>query len=155
MRCSHNKVLNVYIRPVLRKMSFVKAPLKDSGSHFLLEVVPNPAVKTTAEQKLAQEDVISKLKKGGRDLFAKNPAVDVNGQLKSRQLYNRGIRVSELVDTMNKYDLVLRAHLKGEKAACVQFLPSQIKEGVSESPTGSFSLVHRGNYIASVDYTNA
>lgn len=136
-------------------MSFVRAPLKESGSHFLLEIVPNPAVSTTDEQKVAQTDVIRKLKNGGRDLFAKNPAVDVNGQLKSRQLYNRRLRVSELVDTMNKYDLVMRAHLKGEQSACVQFLPSQVKEGVSESPTGSFSLVHRGNYIASVDYTKA
>lgn len=135
-------------------MSFVRAPLKDSGSHFLLEVVPNPAVKTTEQQRVAQDEVIANLHKGGKDLFMKNPAVDVNGQLKSRQLYNRRVRVSELVDTMNRYDLVLRAHLKGEQTACAQFLPSQVKEGVSESPTGSFSLVHRGNYIASVDFAN-
>ena len=135
MCCSHNKVLNVYIRGVYRKMSFVRAPLKDSGSHFLLEIVPNPAVNTTDEQKVVQKEVIANLEKGGRDLFQKNAAVDVNGQLKSRQLYNRRIRVSELVDTMNKYDLVMRAHVKGEQAACVQFLPSQVKEGVSESPT--------------------
>jgi hypothetical protein len=136
-------------------MSFVKAPLKDSGSHFLLEVVPNPAVNVTDEQKVVQTEAIKKLQNTGRDLFANNPAVDVNGQMKSRQLYNRRLRVKHLVDIMHKNDLVLRAHLKGEQSACVQFLPSQVKDGVSESPTGSFSLVHRGNYIASVDYTKA
>lgn len=136
-------------------MSFVKAPLKDSGSHFLLEVVPNPAVNVTNEQKVVQTEAIKKLQSTGRDLFAKNPAVDVNGQMKSRQLYNRRLRVKHLIDVMHKNDLVLRAHLKGEQSACVQFLPSQVKDGVSESPTGSFSLVHRGNYIASVDYTKA
>tara|TARA_B100001250_G_scaffold320460_1_gene283360 strand:+ start:3016 stop:3426 length:411 start_codon:yes stop_codon:yes gene_type:complete len=133
-------------------MSFVRTPLKDSGSHFLLEMMPNPEVRVTAEQSAAQQEVISKIHDAGADLFRPNPAVDINGQLKSRQLYNRQVKVSELLSAMNQYDLVMRAHLKGEQSACAQFLPEQLTAGATESPTGAFSLGKRGNYIASLDF---
>ena len=133
-------------------MSFVRAPVRESSSHFLLEMVPNPEVRVSAEQFAAQKDVISKIHAAGADLFRPNPAVDINGQLKSRQLYNRNVKISDMIAAMNQYDLVLRAHIKGEQTGCAQFLPSQITSGASESPTGSFSLVKRGNYIASVDF---
>ena len=135
-----------------KKMSFVRAPLKDSGSHFLLEMMPNPEVRVTAEQSAAQKEVIDKIHSAGADLFRPNQAVDINGQLKSRQLYNRKVKVSELVTAMNQYDLVMRAHLKGEQSACAQFLPAQLTAGATESPTGAFSLGKRGNYIASLDF---
>ena len=133
-------------------MSFVRAPVKESTSHFLLEMVPNPEVRVSAEQLAAQKEVISKIHAAGADLFRPNPAVDINGQMKSRQLYNRCVKVSDMLTAMNQYDLVLRAHIKGEQTGCAQFLPDQLTSGATESPTGSFSLVKRGNYIASVDF---
>ena len=133
-------------------MSFVRTQLKNSGSHFLLEMVPNPDVRVTAQQSQAQQEVIAKIHNSGADLFKPNPAVDINGKLKSRQLYNRKVNISDLVTAMNQYDLVIRAHLKGEKSACAQFLPSQVAAGATESPTGAFSLGKRGNYIVSLDF---
>lgn len=133
-------------------MSFVRTQLKDSGSHFLLEMVPNPDVRVTPQQSQAQQEVIEQIHNSGADLFRPNPAVDINGKLKSRQLYNRKVNVSDLVSAMNQYDLVVRAHLKGEKTACAQFLPAQLTAGNTESPTGAFSLGKRGNYIVSLDF---
>lgn len=133
-------------------MSFVRTPLKESGSHFLLELMPNPEVRLSNEDALSQKEVIAKIHMKGGDLFQPNPAVDINGQLKSRQLYTRKIKMSELVQKMNKYDLVMRAHLKGSQSACAAFLPTQVSAGATESPTGAFSLGKRGNYIASVDF---
>jgi len=62
------------------------------------------------------------------------------------------VKISDMLAAMNQYDLVLRAHIKGEQSGCAQFLPDQLTSGAAESPTGSFSLVKRGNYIASVDF---
>lgn len=133
-------------------MSFVRTPLPESDAHFLLEMVPNPEVRVTEQQSVAQQEVIAQIHAAGKDLFAPNAAVDVNGKSKSRHLYNRTVKMSDLADAMNQYDLVLRAHLKGDTNACAQFLPTQLAEGNSESPTGAFSLGMRGNYLVSLDF---
>jgi len=134
-------------------MSFVKAPpMKETGSHFLVEMVPNPVSRTSEQQQLAQQDVINQITLAGKDLFTPNPAVEVNGAVKSRQLYNRTVSIDDMAAAMDKYDLVLRVNLKGSQTAAAMATASDLRSSsVIKSPSGSFSLVRHGNYLRGID----
>jgi hypothetical protein len=137
-------------------MSFVTAPaLTKTSQHFLIRMVPDPTKTFTDTQKLAQQDVISQISNAGKDLFEPNPAVKVDGSgnLKSRQLYNRNVSISDLTSAMQKYDIVMQLNLKGDtgsKSAMVTHEQLLTSSSVT-SPSGTFALVRHGNYLRGID----
>lgn len=136
-------------------MSFVNTPaLQKTNQHFLVDIVPNPVKKYTDTQKLAQQDVINQIKLAGKDLFEANPAVQVDngGSLKSRQLYNRNVSISDLTSAMQKYDLVMQINLKGGDSKSAMVTHDQLLSSSSvSSPTGTFAFVRHGNYLRGID----
>ena len=134
-------------------MSFVKPPaLKETGSHFLVELVPNPKNRVSEQQKLAQQDIINQINLAGKDLFQPNPAVEINGGIKSRQLYNRNVNIEDMAAAMNKYDLVLRGNLKGINNITAMATADDLKTGANlTSPSGTFSLIRHGKYLRGID----
>lgn len=135
-------------------MSFVKKiPAQAVNSQFKLELVPNPASKLADEQKVAQTDMIQRVHRVSNGLFLPNPAVSVNGSIKSSQVYNRSVKVSHLVDAMRQHDLVLRVSVSGDHTACAMATPDNLeKNEIISSLSGSFSLGIRNNYIRDVDF---
>ena len=135
-------------------MSFIKkesaAPV---NSEFQLELVPNPTMKFTDQASQRQNEVISKLTRASKGLFLPNPAVCVNGAIKSGQLYNRGLNVNNLMNAMQQHNLVLRVSVKGEHNACAMATHEDIaSNAMISSPSGSFSLGVVGNSIRHVDF---
>ena len=140
-------------------MSFVNKPtqkMKAQPFKFLLELVPNPASKCTPQQQLAQQDIINQIKLAGADLFRPNPAVGIGSELKSKELWKREVKVSDLAAAMDNYDLVMRVNMKSEDcntpSVAVMATAANLRNNeVISSPSGAFSLVRHGNYIRGVD----
>ena len=135
-------------------MSFVKKEAANPvNSEFKLELVPDPKMKFSEQTALQQGAVISKLTKASKGLFLPNPAVSVNGTVKSGQLYNRGLGVKSLTDAMQQHNLVLRVSVQGEHNACAMATHGDISSNAMiSSPSGSFSLGIAGNAIRHVDF---
>ena len=135
-------------------MSFVKkAQATPVNSEFKIELVPDPTMKFSAETKLQQNAVISKLSKASKGLFLPNPAVKVGGAIKSGQLYNRGLNVKSLANAMQRHNLVLRVSVSGEHNACAMATHGDVSSNaVISSPSGSFSLGVSGNTIRHIDF---
>jgi len=138
-------------------MSFVNTPaLTKTSQHFLIRLVPNPTQTFTSSQKLAQQDVISQIQNAGKDLFEPNPAVrvDGNGNLKSRQLYNRNVSIPDLTSAMEKYDIVMQLNLKGDGMGCKSAMVTHaqlLSSSSVTSPSGTFALIRHGNYLRGID----
>ena len=134
-------------------MSFVKrSKAQPTASSFHLSLVPAPSEKFSESQSVAQQDIINQVTKASKGLFHPNPAVEVDGSLKSKQNYASGVSVQELANTMNEYKLVLRVKLQGDHQACAMATANDIiSNGLIQSPTGTFSL-NTGKYIKSVDF---
>lgn len=135
-------------------MSFVNRPaMKELNSHFLIEMVPDPTQRFSDTQKLAQQDVLTKIKTAGKDLFQPNPAVEIAGATKCRQLFNCTVNTRELGAAMNTYNLVMRVSLKGgdKTMTAMATAADLLNNNVITSPSGSFSLVTNGNYLRGVD----
>ena len=135
-------------------MSFVKkASATPVNSEFKIELVPNPAMKFSDETKLQQNKVIDGLTRVSRGLFLPNPAVSVDGAIKSGQLYNRGVGVNKMIDAMKNHNLVLRVSVSGEHNACAMATHEDLSSNAMiSSPSGSFSLGISGNTIRHVDF---
>ena len=135
-------------------MSFVKkAQATPVDSEFKIELVPDPTMKFSDETHMQQNAVISKLSKASKGLFLPNPAVKVDGAIKSGQLYNRGLNVKSLASAMQQHDLVLRVSVAGEHNACAMATHEDItSNAVISSPSGSFSLGISGNTIRHIDF---
>ena len=135
-------------------MSFVKkAQATPVDSEFKIELVPDPTMKFSDETHLRQEAVISKLSKASKGLFLPNPAVKVDGAIKSGQLYNRGLNVKNLANAMQQHDLVLRVSVSGEHNACAMATHEDItSNAVISSSSRSFSLGISGNTIPRIDF---
>lgn len=135
-------------------MSFVKkASATPVDSEFKIELVPDPAMKLSVETKLQQSKVIDSLTRVSKGLFLPNPAVSVDGAIKSGQLYNKGIGVNKMVDAMKEHNLVLRVSVSGEHNACAMATHEDLSSNaVISSPSGSFSLGISGNSIRHVDF---
>lgn len=135
-------------------MSFVKKiPAQRVNSEFSLELVPDPAAQFSEEQKVAQKEMIQKIHRVSNGLFIPNPAVSVNGAIKSGQTYNRSVKVPHLVDAMRKHGLVMRVSVSGEHTACAMATPDHLENNsMIESPSGSFSLGIGNGYIRNVDF---
>lgn len=135
-------------------MSFVKkTPAQPVKSQFQLELVPNPASKFSDQAKMQQNQVIQQLTRVSRGLFHPNPAVSVNGAIKSGQLYNSGLKVSTMMNAMKQHDLVLRVSVTGEHNACAMATHEDLaSNAVISSPSGSFSLGVSGNTLRHVDF---
>ena len=135
-------------------MSFVKkVPATYVKSEFQLELVPNPAVELSDEQKVAQKDMINRIQRVSNGLFLPNPAVSVNGAIKSGQIYNKSVKVSDLVKPMLDHNLVMRVSIAGEHTACAMATAEDLKtNAVVNSPSGSFSLGLRNGYIRDIDF---
>lgn len=150
-----NRFLIVYILSCgLTKMSFVKRPaMKELNSHFLIEMVPDPTQRFSEQQALAQKDVLRQMQDAGKDMFQPNPAVEMAGATKCRQLYNRTVSVTDMSAAMDKYGLVMRVNLKGNDSTTTAMATATDlrNNNVITSPSGSFSLVTSGNYIRGID----
>ena len=135
-------------------MSFVKKEAATPvNSEFKLELVPNPAKKFSPQVSQQQNAAITKLTRASKGLFLPNPAVTVNGAVKSGQLYNRGLSVKNLTNAMQHHDLVLRVSVHGEHNACAMATHSDIlSNAMISSPSGSFSLGIAGNSIRHIDF---
>ena len=135
-------------------MSFVKKIHAEYvNSQFQLELVPDPAVKLTNEKQVAQKDMMSKIHRVSNGLFLPNPAVSVSGAIKSGQIYNRSVKVSDLIKTMQDHNLVMRVSISGDHTACAMATPESLeKNAVVDSPSGSFSLGVRNGYIRDIDF---
>ena len=135
-------------------MSFLKKlPAQAVNSEFKLEVVPNPALELSEEKVSAQADMIDKIHNVSNGLFLPNPAVSVNGAIKSRQTYNRSIKVDYLASAMRKHNLVMRVSIAGEHTGCAMATPEHLENNsVIASPSGSFSLAIQNGYIRNVDF---
>jgi len=135
-------------------MSFVNRPaMKELNSHFLIEMVPDPSKRFTAQQQLAQTEVLNKMKAAGKDMFQPNPAVEIAGATKCRQLYNRSVGIDEMREAMGIYNLVMRVSLKGgdNTITAMATAADLLNNNVITSPSGSFSLVTHGNYLRGID----
>lgn len=135
-------------------MSFVKkAQAIPVDSEFKIELVPDPTMKFSSETTLRQNSVISKLSKASKGLFLPNPAVKINGGIKSGQLYNRGLNVKSLANAMQQHSLVLRVSVQGEHNACAMATHEDVSSNAMiSSPSGSFSLGIAGNTIRHIDF---
>lgn len=135
-------------------MSFVKkASATPVNSEFKIELVPNPGMKFSDETKLQQSKVIDSLHRVSKGLFVPNPAVNVDGAIKSGQLYNKGLGVDKMIDAMKNHNLVLRVSVSGEHNACAMATHEDIaSNAMISSPSGSFSLGIAGNAIRHVDF---
>lgn len=135
-------------------MSFVKKAAATSvDSEFKIELVPDPTMKFSDETSLSQTNVISKLSKASQGLFLPNPAVQVNGAIKSGQLYNKGLGVKNLASAMQQHNLVLRVSVAGEHNACAMATHEDLtSNAMISSPSGSFSLGIVGNSIRHIDF---
>lgn len=135
-------------------MSFLKkVPAQAVNSEFKLEVVPNPALELSEEQVSAQAEMIKKIQNVSNGLFLPNPAVSVNGSIKSRQTYNRSVKVGFLAGAMRKHNLVMRVSVSGEHNGCAMATPDHLENNsVITSPSGSFSLAVQNGYIRNVDF---
>jgi hypothetical protein len=125
---------------------------------FLLELVPNPASTSTcsATQQLAQQDIINQIKLAGKDLFRANPVVGFGNELKSKELWKKEVKISDIANAMDQYDLVMRVNMKSEDcntpSVAVMATAANLRNNeVISSPSGAFSLVRHGNYIRGVD----
>ncbi len=133
-------------------MSVKRAPAIHVMSEFKMELVPNPSMKFSDETKLQQNKVIDALTRVSRGLFLPNPAVSVDGAIKSGQFYNSGLGVNKMVDAMKNHNLVLRVSVSGEHNACAIATHEDLtSNAIISSPSGSFSLGISGNTIRSVD----
>jgi hypothetical protein len=140
-------------------MSFVNTPkhqLEPQPFKFLLELVPNPASVCSANQQLAQRDIINQIKLAGKDLFRPNPVVGFGSALKSKELWKKEVKISDLASAMEEYDLVMRVNMKSEDcntpSVAVMATAANLRNNdVISSPSGAFSLVRHGNYIRGVD----
>lgn len=135
-------------------MSFIKKEAATPvNSEFKIELVPDPAMKFTTQDSQQQEDVINKLTKASKGLFLPNPAVSVNGAIKSGQLYTRGLNVNNLANAMDQHHLVLRVSVQGEHNACAMATHEDLtSNAMISSPSGSFSLGITGNSIRHIDF---
>ena len=135
-------------------MSFVKKmPAERVASEFNLELVPDPAVNFSEEQKVSQKNMIQKIHRVSNGLFLPNPAVTVNGAIKSGQVYNRSLRIPQLADAMRKHGLVLRVSVSGEHTGCAMATPDHLENNAMiESPSGSFSLGISNNSLRHIDF---
>ena len=130
-----------------------KIPAQRVNSEFSLELVPNPASEFSEEQKVAQKEMIQKIHRVSNGLFIPNPAVSVNGAIKSGQTYNRSVKVSHLADAMRQHNLVLRVSVAGDHTACAMATADHLeKNSMVDSPSGSFSLGIRNGYIRDIDF---
>ena len=87
---------------------------------------------------MQQQHVIQQLTRVSRGLFHPNPAVSVNGAIKSGQLYNSGLKVSTMMNAMKQHDLVLRVSVTGEHNACAMATHEDLaSNAVISSPSGS------------------
>jgi hypothetical protein len=136
------------------KMSFVKKmPATPVKSQFQLELVPNPAVELSKEEQVAQKNMINRIQSVSNGLFLPNPAVCVNGAIKSGQIYNRSVKVADLLKPMQDHNLVMRVTIAGEHTACAMATAEDLKtNAVVNSPSGSFSLGVRNGYIRDIDF---
>ena len=136
-------------------MSFPKpSNITRTDQHFLLQIKPDPTMKFDATQQLAQTDIINQIHKAGKDLFKPNGAVKVGGnqQMKSGELYGRTVKISEMAEAMDKYNLVLQVNLTGDNRQVAMATANELRAGANiSSDTGSFSLVKSGNYLRGVD----
>lgn len=135
-------------------MSFLKkTPAQAVNSKFSLELVPDPTMEFSDDQKLSQANMMSKIQNVSNGLFMANPAVSVNGEIKSGQTYGKSIKVSHLADAMEKHGLVMRVSISGEHIACAMATADQLmNNNVIESPSGSFTLGVRNGYIRDIDF---
>lgn len=135
-------------------MSFVKKVAASSvNSEFKIELLPNPSMKFSPGTSLQQDVAITKLRNVSKGLFLPNPAVSVDGAIKSGQLYNRGLGVKQLAETMKNHNLVLRVSVSGEHNACAMATHEDILSNkMISSPSGSFTLGIAGNTIRHVDF---
>ena len=135
-------------------MSFIKKEAATPvNSEFKIELVPDPTMKFSDETHLQQDAVISKLSKASKGLFLPNPAVKVDGAIKSGQLYNRGLNVKSLASAMQQHNLVLRVSVTGEHNACAMATHEDVSSNAMiSSPSGSFSLGISGNTIRHIDF---
>ena len=135
-------------------MSFVKkTPAQPVKSQFQLELVPTPGMNFSDQAKVQQQQVIQQLTRVSRGLFHPNPAVSVNGAIKSGQLYNSGLKVSTMLNAMKQHDLVLRVSVSGEHNACAMATHEDIASNAAiSSPSGSFSLGIAGNTLRHIDF---
>jgi len=111
-------------------------------------------MKLSPTQELAQTDVINQIHKAGKDLFKPNGAVKIGGndQMKSGELYGRTVKISEMADAMDKYNLVLQVNLLGDDRQVAMATANELRAGANiSSDTGSFSLVKSGNYLRGID----
>ena len=134
-------------------MSFVRAPeAKATNSTFQLSLVPDPTQKFTEQQGVAQRDVINQITQVSKGLFHPNPAVEVDGALKSQQHYSKGVPMADIAQAMQEYKLVMRVNLSGDHKSCAMATADDLlANNLIKSPTGSFSL-NSGKYITSVDF---
>ena len=110
-------------------------------------------MKFSPEASLQQDAVITKLSKVSKGLFLPNPAVSVDGAIKSGQLYNRGLGVKNLAEAMKNHNLVLRVSVSGEHNACAMATHEDLlSNNMISSPSGSFTLGITGNTIRHVDF---
>lgn len=135
-------------------MSFVKkVAASPVNSEFKIELLPNPSMKFSPEASMQQDAVITKLSKVSKGLFLPNPAVSVDGAIKSGQLYNRGLGVKNLTESMKNHNLVLRVSVSGEHNACAMATHEDLLSNkMISSPSGSFSLGISGNTIRHIDF---
>ena len=135
-------------------MSFVrKRKATAVNSHFHIELVPDPTQRFGDEKKLAQQSVIEQVTKVSSGLFTPNPAVKVDEAIKCGQFYNAGIRVDKLAKIMEDNHLVLRVSMNGEHIACAMATHQDLVENkVISSPSGSFSLGVKNNFVRSIDF---
>jgi len=140
---------------IIENMSFPKATkISRTNQHFLLQIKPDPTMKLSQTQELAQTDVINQIHKAGKDLFKPNGAVKVGGndQVKSGELYGRTVKISEMADAMERYNLVLQVNLSGDERQVAMATANELRAGANiSSDTGSFSLVKSGNYLRGID----
>lgn len=136
-------------------MSFPKATnISRTDQHFLLQMKPDPTMKLSPTQELAQTDVINQIHKAGKDLFKPNGAVQLGSseKVKSGELYGRTVKISEMADAMDKYNLVMQVNLSGDNRQVAMATANELRAGANiSSDTGSFSLVKSGNYLRGID----
>ena len=130
-------------------MSFLRSTPRytKSNMHFLMEAVPNPGNRPSLEDAEKQHVVLSKMRTMASDLFAPNAALEstTGGQktFHSSQMYktNRSAAsAEELVEAMNKYDIVLRCNaVKDGGATAVQVGADDLSAAIA-NPDKSVTL---------------
>ena len=135
-------------------MSFMKKmPAQRVNSDFSIEVVADPSKNFSEEQQVAQKEMIQKIHRVSNGLFLPNPAVNVNGAIKSGQTYSKSVKMPFLIDAMRKHGLVMRVSVSGEHTACAMATPDHLENNsMVTSPSGSFSLGIRDGYIRDIDF---